>query len=497
MDIYQVIQQVLDYAIRLQFIEVEDEVYVRNQIINLLGMEDFILTAKNESQNAIPDLLQELIEYACQQGVIEDLVVEKEILASKIVNCFMPKPSAINQRFYKLYNENQKDATDYFYALSQNNNYIQTKEIAKNISYTADTEYGKLDITINLSKPEKNPKDIMREKKIKSTNYPQCLLCTENEGYVGRNGHPARSNHRLIRIQLVDERWYFQYSPYVYYNEHCIVLSAEHRDMKIDRRSFVRLLAFVEQFPHYFVGSNADLPIVGGSILSHDHYQGGRYEFAMAKAMDEYQFSLSRFPDVQCAIIKWPMSVLRLKSKNATALVEVADHILNCWRRYSDPTVNIAAYTAEIPHNTVTPIARKRNGLLELDIVLRNNRTSKEHPLGIFHPHEDVQHIKKENIGLIEVMGLAVLPARLITELHEIEQYIMGNEHHVAEYHKKWAQELQGKYQQQIERSNIKEFIKKETAAKFLRVLEDAGVYKRNPQGRRAFQQFIEVLTHG
>jgi len=486
---------VIDCAIVLDFIEAQDEIYIRNQILYLLGLHDFALEQKVECKADLPDLLEEIVEYGCQKGIIEDVFDEKDILASNIVNCFMPKPSAVNRLFYEKYQASSKEATDYFYELSRNSNYIQTKQIAKNINYKATTEYGELDITINLSKPEKNPKDIAKAKEIKSTNYPKCLLCIENEGYAGRIGHPARSNHRLIPMDLLGEHWYLQYSPYVYYNEHCIVLSEEHRDMKIDRQGFSRLVAFVETFPHYFVGSNADLPIVGGSILSHDHYQGGCYEFAMAKAETEYSFTLQQFPEVESTIVKWPMSVIRFKSKNTSALVDAAEYILTEWRQYSDPFVDIFAYTGSTPHNTVTPIARSRNGVIEFDIVLRNNRTSEEHSLGIFHPHQDVQHIKKENIGLIEVMGLAVLPARLIPELQEVAKYILGQEYDVAEYHKPWAEELREKYQGTVQKENIGEVLQIEIAAKFLRVLEDAGVFKRNAQGIAAFKQFVQMLN--
>lgn len=495
MNIYQTIQQLIDGAVALEFIEREDEIYIRNQILCLLGMNDFILPEKTENKDKIPDLLEALVDYACKNGVIEDLFDEKEILSSRIVNCFMPKPSAVNKCFYEKYQQNAARATEYFYVLSKNSNYIQTKRIAKNINYKSHTDYGLLDITINLSKPEKNPKDIMKEKSIKSTNYPKCLLCVENEGYAGRIGHPARSNHRLVRLNLVGEPWYLQYSPYVYYNEHCIVLSEEHRDMKIDVQGFRRLLSFVEQFPHYFVGSNADLPIVGGSILSHDHYQGGNYEFAMAKAVDEYPFQLCQFPAVGGAIVKWPMSVIRLRSKMAEDIIKAAAFILHSWRQYSDPALDIVAYTESTPHNTITPIARKRNGLFELDLVLRNNRTSEEHSLGIFHPHKDVQHIKKENIGLIEVMGLAVLPARLIEELQEVEKYVLGKEHSIAAYHRPWAEQLYQQYNGQVSEENIGEIIKRETAVKFLRVLEDAGVFKRNEQGLSGFRKFIQSLN--
>lgn len=495
MNIYQVIQQLIDIEISLGYIEQEDEIYVRNKILHLLGMNDFVLEEPVKGHKEIPDLLEELVDYACDQEVIEDLFDEKEILASKIMDCFLPSPSVVNKTFYEKFETNSEVATDYFYKLSKDSNYIQTKRIDKNINYKAETEYGELDITINLSKPEKNPKDIIKEKAVKSTNYPKCLLCVENEGYAGRIGHPARSNHRMIRMDLLGEKWLLQYSPYVYYNEHCIVLSKDHRDMKISRQSFLRLVSFVEKFPHYFVGSNADLPIVGGSILSHDHYQGGRYEFAMAKAEDEYQFKLNRFPDIQCAIVKWPMSVIRLRSEDKDALVDAADYILNYWRKYSDPSAEVYAYTDKTPHNTITPIARKRNGLFELDLVLRNNRTSEEHPLGIFHPHEDVQHIKKENIGLIEVMGLAVLPARLKSELREVEKYLLESENSIADYHKQWGEQLKEKYKDQVNEENVQEVVRRETAVKFLRVLEDAGVFKRNDQGIAAFRRFIETLN--
>ncbi|OAM93214.1 UDPglucose--hexose-1-phosphate uridylyltransferase [Pelosinus fermentans] len=495
MNISQIIQQLIDCVLTLRFIEQEDEIYIRNQILYLLDIHEFTVTEQSKDDASIPDLLERLVDYACENGVIKDLFDEKEILTSNIMNCFMPKPSTVNQYFYEKYKKDAKAATDYFYQLSRTSNYIQTKRIAKNMNYKYPTEYGDMDITINLSKPEKNPKDIMQEKSMKSTNYPKCLLCIENEGYAGRIGYPARANHRLIRLTLEGEPWYLQYSPYVYYNEHCIVLSKEHRDMKIDRQGFLRLVSFVEQFPHYFVGSNADLPIVGGSILSHDHYQGGRYEFAMAKAADEYRFALQPFPNVKGAIVKWPMSVIRLRSEKAEELVAAADCILESWREYDDPTADIYAYTGKTPHNTITPIARKRHNVLELDLVLRNNRISDEHVLGIFHPHSDVQHIKKENIGLIEVMGLAVLPARLIPELQEVEKYILGKEHEIAEYHRTWAEQLRQKYKEQAHTENIGEIIKKEVTVKFMRVLEDAGVFKRNEQGMAAFKRFIKQVN--
>ncbi|MBU2701904.1 UDPglucose--hexose-1-phosphate uridylyltransferase [Sporomusaceae bacterium BoRhaA] len=494
MNIYQVVRQLIEKAISLELIERCDEVYVRNQIIYLLGLSDFIQEDIAFSKATIPDLLENLVQYACEQGVVSDLFDEQEILAAKVMDCFILLPSVINERFRNKYKISPQQATDYFYKLSRDSNYIQTKRISKNINYKAATEYGKMDITINLSKPEKNPQDIMKEKTLKSTSYPKCLLCAENEGYAGRIGHPARTNHRLVRLELLGEQWYLQYSPYVYYNEHCIVFAEEHRDMKLDRATFLRLLAFVEQFPHYFIGSNADLPIVGGSILSHDHFQGGHYEFAMEKAADEFLFSLKRFPDVHCSVIKWPLSVIRLRGKCAAELAAAANHILDCWRQYSDLSVAILADSKGVPHNTITPIARQCHGLFEMDLALRNNRTTEEYPLGIFHPHQDVQHIKKENIGLIEVMGLAVLPARLKLELQEVAEYVLGRDIQIPEYHRTWAEYLKEKYNHQVNPGNIRGIIQIETAAKFTRVLEDAGVFKRNEPGNAAFRRFLAMV---
>lgn len=494
MDIYEVIQALLDKAVLLELIKAEDEVYARNQILYLLGLSDFTKRQAAKSQATIPQLLEKLVEYACEDRIIDEVFDEKEILSAKIMNVFMSKPSEVDHTFYEKYREDPEAATNWFYALSQNSNYIQTERIAQNINYKAATEYGELDITINLSKPEKNPKDIAKAKTVQSTEYPKCLLCIENEGYAGRIGHPARSNHRLVRLKLQGEQWYLQYSPYVYYNEHCIILSGQHRDMKIDRMSFARLLEFVEFLPHYFAGSNADLPIVGGSILSHDHYQGGHYEFAMAKAPKEFVFALTEFPLVECALVKWPMSVIRLTSRDKESLISVCDHILNKWRVYSDPAVDILAHSGETPHNTITPIARRCGEFFQMDLVLRNNRTTDEHPLGIFHPHADVQHIKKENIGLIEVMGLAVLPKRLLAELKEVEKYILHEDNSLAEYHRPWAEDLRVRYAGQATPANAQEIVRAETALKFLRVLEDAGVFKRSPEGQAAFKNFVATL---
>ncbi|MEH7332395.1 UDP-glucose--hexose-1-phosphate uridylyltransferase [Neobacillus drentensis] len=492
--IYQLVQQLVGKALEAKLIEREDEIFARNQVLSLLKLADFKETNSGKN-HSIPDVLDEIVDYACEQGIIEDLFDEKEMLSSKIMNCFMARPSTVNQLFYEKYQQAPQEATQYFYDLSKNSNYIQMNRIRKNIEYKADTEYGELDITINLSKPEKDPRSIAAERAAVKNEYPKCLLCIENEGYAGRIGHPARSNHRMIRMDLLDENWYLQYSPYVYYNEHCIVLSEKHTDMKISRTTFQRLLSFVEQFPHYFLGSNADIPIVGGSILSHEHYQGGNYEFAMAKAESDWTFEMAGCPKVEGAVVKWPMSVIRLRSEDKADLVEAADHILANWKNYSDEAVGVFAWTGETPHNTITPIARKKGDVFELDLVLRNNRTSEQHPLGIFHPHSDVHHIKKENIGLIEVMGLAVLPARLKDELKEVENFVLGKEAMVADYHLNWAVELRDRYQAVANESNVESLVRKEVGNKFLRCLEDAGVFKWNEEGAAGFRRFIETLS--
>ena len=493
--IYQLIQQLIAQALAAQLIEREDEIYARNQVLSLLNLSEFKqVEAAGEGHYEIPDLLDLIVDYACNQGIIEELFDEKEIFSSKIMDCFVARPSTVNQLFYEKYNQDPKEATEYFYELSKNSNYIQMKRIRNNIEYKTATEYGELDITINLSKPEKDPRSIALERSVQKTDYPKCLLCVENEGYAGRIGHPARSNHRMIRVNLLDHPWYLQYSPYVYYNEHCIVLSEKHTDMVVSSTSFERLLSFVEKFPHYFVGSNADLPIVGGSILTHDHYQGGNYQFAMAIAEDDWTFQLDGYANVELSIVKWPMSVIRLRSKQISELVEAGAHIFEQWKNYSDESLGILARTGETPHNTVTPIARKNGDHFELDLVLRNNRTSDEHPLGIFHPHADVHHIKKENIGLIEVMGLAVLPARLKEELGEVEKYICGLQAGVADYHLDWAESLKARYHDIANEENVEGLVQEEVGKKFLRVLEDAGVFKRDEEGAAGFQRFISTL---
>jgi UDPglucose--hexose-1-phosphate uridylyltransferase len=490
--ICQDIAGLIQKALEIELIEPADRIYVRNQVMSLIGLEAFPEEEIQPVNDTIPNLVEKLTAYAVEQGVIENIFDEKEILAANIMNCFVPMPSIVNKSFNMKYQDSPKAATDYFYNLSKNNNYIQLNRIAKNISYKVDTAYGLMDITINLSKPEKDPEQIKRERAMKQTGtYPKCLLCIENEGYEGRTGYPARANHRIINIPLEGENWHLQYSPYVYYNEHSILLSEEHRAMKIDKASFQRLLSFTEKFPHYFIGSNADLPIVGGSILSHDHYQGGNYEFAMTRAEDAFSFQLKAYPEIKATIVKWPMSVIRLRGADRKAIARAADHILQTWKGYSDEAADVFAFTGDTPHNTITPIARKRDGLFELDLVLRNNRTSEVHPLGIFHPHADVHHIKKENIGLIEVMGLAVLPPRLKEELAEIQEYLIGNSNNVEMYHQQWAEEIKAEYGEIADREQAESILQAELGKKFVRCLEDAGVLKE----QEAIKRFIDTLN--
>ncbi|MDC3418113.1 UDP-glucose--hexose-1-phosphate uridylyltransferase [Aquibacillus salsiterrae] len=497
MTIFQTVSQLVAKGVEAEFIQPRDTAYVRNQLLGLLELDSFEEEPSTSTSKDIPDLVEVLVDYAVSKQVIEDILDEKEKLSANLMNCFLPQPSVVQDKFYQLYQEASEKATNYFYEFSKNSNYIQMKRIAKNIHYKTKTEYGELDITINLSKPEKDPEQIKRERETKQTSipYPKCLLCAENEGYAGRIGHPARSNHRIIEVPLEGESWFLQYSPYVYYNEHSILLAEEHRDMKIDRAAFARLLAFVEKFPHYFIGSNADLPIVGGSILSHDHYQGGRYPFAMTKAKDAFTFALKAYPDIKASVVKWPLSVIRLQSTDKNSLIKAASDILAKWKKYSDPTVDILSDTDGTPHNTITPIARIRDSKFELDLVLRNNRTTEEHPLGIFHPHEDVHHIKKENIGLIEVMGLAVLPARLKDELAEIKKFLLGEANKVEDYHKEWAKQINQTHQARLTRENVDQILEDELGAKFSKVLEDSGVFKTNQIGREAFQTFLHTLN--
>lgn len=493
-NIYSLIDRLIEISIENQMIYSIDKIYARNRILAILKLDNYEYTSTN-LQYTLHETLNCILEYSLNSGLIKDYLYEKDILSSKIMNVFLNNPSIINEEFYKKYSSSPKEATDYFYNLSKNSNYIRTDRIQKNISYKTLTKYGDLDITINLSKPEKDPKEIAKQRKKENSKtsftYPACPLCKESEGYEGRIDHADRSNHRMIELNINNEDWYLQYSPYSYYNEHCIVLSKEHTPMKISKNTFKNLLSFVEKFPHYFLGSNTDIPIVGGSILCHEHYQGGYYEFPMEKAEDEYTFNLSKYPTLNFSIINWPLSTIRIKGKKTEDIVESTNYIFNSWRTYEDKERHILPFTKGENHNTITPISRYKKGFYEMDIVLRNNRTSKEHPLGIFHPHADVQHIKKENIGLIEVMGLAVLPGRLLNELEEIKDFILNKTNSVKEYHLTFAEDLKKRYNNE---NSLDLFIKEEVGLKFVRVLEDAGVFKRTDHGIEGFKKFISQL---
>lgn len=467
-----------------------DRIYLTNRVLARVG--DGVLEVETELDDLI-DIKDQLVEEAVRLETIEDSQTAREILGAELMDLITPAPSQLNRDFWTTYASNPEQAVADFYHLSQKNDYIKIKAIAKNIAFKAPTAYGDLEITINLSKPEKDPKEIAAAKKAKTSHYPTCQLCFENEGYQGRLDHPARSNHRIIRFDLVGQEWGFQYSPYAYFNEHCIFLDSKHTPMTISRATFERLLDIVEIFPSYFAGSNADLPIVGGSILTHDHYQGGRHTFPMEKANLDKVFTFVGFETVEAGIVNWPMSVLRLKSTDKAALIELSDTILQKWRAYSDPTVQILAESNGEQHHTITPIARRKKGKFELDLVLRDNQTSKEHPDGIYHPHQDVQHIKKENIGLIEVMGLAILPPRLKNELKEVEEFLLGQREEVAPYHQAWADQLKAHHPDATLES-AQTIVRASVGRIFKRVLEDAGVYKRTKEGQAAFMRFIESI---
>ncbi len=465
-----------------------DRIYVTNLIFRLIG--DGLGNA-SQNESAV-DLANELVDLAITRGKIEDSITNREILEDQLMDLLTPIPSKVNELFWNKYQVSPDLATNYFYQLSQDNDYIKTRAIAKNISYETETDYGSLEITINLSKPEKDPKAIAAAGKAKSTSYPVGPLAIENEGYLGRLGYAARSNHRVIRMMIGGQPWGFQYSPYAYFGEHAIFLNQKHVPMKINQQTFINLTDTIKQFPHYFVGSNADLPIVGGSLLAQDHYQGGRHSFPMMKAAIDRPVDLG-IDGLTAGIVKWPMATIRLRSQDATKVVTAATEIADKWKTYSDEAVNIRAYTGETRHHTVTPIARMDGQDFVMDIVLRDNQTSAEYPDGIFHPHQDVQHIKKENIGLIEVMGRAILPARLKTEMKEVEKYVLGQDNQIAAYHKPWADELKQKYQFTTE--NVEELVDRAVGLVFARVLEDAGVYKWTAEGQKAFDRFIEALN--
>lgn len=494
MNIYALIDRLIYISIKNNLIDEMDTIYTRNRLLSLFKEDSYM---KNEDINLnFHETLNGLLDIAVNKKLIGNTLYEKDIFSSDIMNTFVPAPSLINKEFFIRYHNEPKEATDYFYNLSKASNYIKTDRIAKNINFTSKSPYGDMEITINLSKPEKDPKQIALERNSKKNNYPKCLLCIENEGYEGTVTHPDRANHRTIRLNFNNKNWMMQYSPYLYYNEHCIVLCTEHIPMSINKDTFTNLLEFVDIFPHYFIGSNADLPIVGGSILAHEHYQGGRHTFPMNNAKNLFDFKLDKFKDVEASVVHWPLSTIRLKSENIKSLVNCSNLILEAWRNYDDESLDILSYSQNgEPHNTITPIARFENNKFVIDLVLRNNRTSNEHPLGIFHPHSDVHHIKKENIGLIEVMGLAVLPGRLLNELNDIKSFLNNSLsiEEIKEYHKPWASYLKDKIKE--ENLSINEFINKEVGNKFVKVLEDCGVFKLTPQGIDGFKKFINSIN--
>ena len=490
----QAIADLVQYALDTGLVEEADRVWAINGLLEDLGLSDWEEVPGRE--RPLEEILGEILDWAVAQGRIEDGTTSRDLFDTKLMGRLTPRPAQVRAAFAERYARSPEEATDWYYQFSQNTDYIRRYRVARDQKWIAHTDCGDLEITINLSKPEKDPRAIAAARSAPQGGYPKCLLCRENEGYAGRMNHPARQNHRLIPVTIDGKDWFFQYSPYVYYNEHCIVFNGQHVPMKIDRSAFRKLLDFVKQFPHYFVGSNADLPIVGGSILSHDHFQGGRHVFAMEKAPVERAVSFPGFADVEAGIVRWPLSVIRLRCGDDNRLVDLAEKILTAWRGYTDEEAVIYAHTDGQPHNTITPIARMREGRYELDLVLRNNLTTPEYPLGLYHPHPELHHIKKENIGLIEVMGLAVLPARLKGELAELaDALVQGADLRGSETlakHADWAEELKTRYTFTAE--NVTDILQSEVGAVFAQVLEHAGVYKCTPEGRAAFQRFIESV---
>ncbi len=518
MSIQENIKKLVSYGLVTGLVEPEDKIYTTNRLLELFELDELEedacgdgaggsatetgACATEEAEDTIiaelESVLAEMMDYAYEQGIMkENSIVYRDLFDTKIMSMLVPRPSEVIRKFEALKAQDPKKATDYFYKFSQDTDYIRRYRIAKDRKWIAPTEYGDLDITINLSKPEKDPKAIAAAKLAKQSGYPKCLLCVENEGYAGRVNHPARQNHRIIPVTINESQWGFQYSPYVYYNEHCIVFNSAHVPMKIEHATFCKMFDFVKQFPHYMVGSNADLPIVGGSILSHDHFQGGNYEFSMAKAPVERTFTVAGFEDIEAGIVKWPMSVIRLSGADSDRLIALADVILEKWRAYSDESVFIYAETDGEPHNTITPIARKRGDKFELDLVLRNNITTKEHPLGVYHPHAELHHIKKENIGLIEVMGLAILPSRLVSEMDQLADAIVNGKdiraNEAIEKHADWVDEFRSKYDV-IDDTNVMKILQDEVGLVFSKVLEHAGVYKRDAEGQAAFDRFTATI---
>ena len=493
----EAISKLVTYARRTGLIGEGETIWAVNTILDVLKRDSYADPGREWGEIDLAAVLEELTDDACARGMVtEDSVVYRDLFDTELMGRLTPRPAQVVERFWSLYRQNPEAATEWYYRFSQDTNYIRRDRIARDMQWKVETEYGVLDITINLSKPEKDPKAIAAARELPTSDYPRCQLCVENEGYAGRLNHPARQNHRVVPITINSSPWFLQYSPYVYYNEHCICFNREHIPMKIDRACFGKLLDFVRQFPHYFVGSNADLPIVGGSILAHDHFQGGRYTFAMERAEIETPVVFPGFEDVTAGIVKWPMSVVRIAGQDTEQLVELADRILTAWRGYTDEAAFIFAETAGTPHNTITPIARMREGKYELDLVLRNNITTPEHPLGLYHPHAELHHIKKENIGLIEVMGLAVLPARLKKELAAVAKALASGGDLRADplttKHADWAEEIRSRYV--ITRENALEIVRRETGLVFAKVLEHAGVYARNDEGKAAFLRFLRQV---
>lgn len=495
--LFENIKKLVEYGIQTGLTPECERIYTTNLLLEIFKEDNYEDTEIDAENLELEDILKNLLDEAVSRGLIEDSVVYRDLFDTKLMNCLLPRPAQIQREFKEKYDISPEEATKYYYKLSQDSDYIRRYRVKKDMKWTVDSPYGVIDITVNLSKPEKDPKAIAAAKNAKASTYPKCQLCVENEGYAGRVNHPARENHRIMPITINDSQWGFQYSPYIYYNEHCIVFNGQHIPMKIDRAAFIKLFDFVKQFPHYFLGSNADLPIVGGSILSHDHFQGGHYTFAMANAPIEKEVTIPRYEDVEAGIVKWPLSVLRIRHKDEQRLIDLADHVLKNWRSYTDEDAFIFAETDGEPHNTITPIARKVGDIYELDLTLRNNITTEEHPLGLYHPHAQYHNIKKENIGLIEVMGLAVLPARLKNELELLACYIVegkdirSNEDIVK--HADWVDGFLPKYDS-ITKENVMDILKEEVGIVFTHVLEDAGVYKCTEEGRNAFMKFIETL---
>jgi UDPglucose--hexose-1-phosphate uridylyltransferase len=496
-DINSLIAQLVQYGKEKGLVAKEDEIYTINRLLEILHLDEYKETVCEEEMK-LEDILAQIMDWAYENGVMqENSVVYRDLFDTKLMGALVPAPSVVIKKFRELYKESPKKATDFYYDFSCNTDYIRRYRIAKDRKWKAETEYGTLDITINLSKPEKDPKAIAAAKNAKQSAYPKCLLCKENEGYAGRIDHPARQSHRIMPVEIDGKPWGFQYSPYVYYNEHCILFNKEHTPMKIDESAFRKLLDFIRQFPHYFIGSNADLPIVGGSILAHEHFQGGHYEFAMERAGIKKEITIPGFEQIEAGIVNWPMSVIRIRHTDAGLLVKAASHILESWRKYTDEDFFIYAQTDGEPHNTITPIARMRDGKYEFDLVLRNNITTKEHPLGVFHPHQELHHIKKENIGLIEVMGLAVLPARLKNEMKRLGEFIVAgkdisSDEELAK-HADWVETFIGSYDS-VTQENVEEILQKEIGEVFKKVLEHAGVYKNTKQGMEGFMRFISGL---